>query len=85
MHIKPKTPLLGSGLKGTYAAGERLKGSYSKPLGRRPGMTSGLSQIGKYITQGNSLNTLEEYNRGNDAQNNSFMPYDKNPLGIEII
>ena len=80
-----KTPLLGSGLKGAIAPGERLKGSYTKPLGRRPGNASGLSQIGKYIAQGNNLNPLDVgYNPRADAQNSSFMPYDRNQIGNKL-
>lgn len=78
--------MLGSGLKGAHAPGERLKGSYNNPIGRRPGNPSGFSQIGKYIAQGNNLNSLDAgYNFRDDAQNNSFMPYDRNQIGNVIV
>jgi hypothetical protein len=44
---------LGGGLRGANVPGSHLKGSYSKPLGRRAG-SSGLSQAGKYIAQAGS-------------------------------
>lgn len=56
--------LLGSGLKGANPPGSRLKGSFSKPLGRRTGNSAGLSQAGKYITQNNTYDSINNSNAG---------------------
>jgi hypothetical protein len=73
---------MNSPIKGASPASGRLKGNFGKPLGRRAG-SSGLSQAGKYIAQGNSFSN-DPY-RSPVNQSNSLSMQDQHRLGIEVI